>query len=589
MKQILFLLSCLFAPFGLAISRHSKIQMSLVLLICLNVIVGKSIACTNLIVGKGASADGSVMITYSSDSYGSFGWLRHYKAGKHNPDEMFACYDYETLNYLGDIPQVEETYNVVGHINEYQVSITETTWGGREELWGNDSTAILDYGCLMFVTLQRAKTAREGIEIFVNLADTYGYRSEGESITFADKEEAWIMDCIGRPKGQRGIIWVATRIPDDCIAAHANQARTHKFMGANAYAYGSKSFAKAKKQSKPIDVIYSHDVVSVARTMGWYDGKDEDFDFANAYNPLDFGGARYCEARVWSYFNRFVEGMDKFVTYASGEDLKATPFAMYYVPKHKLTLQDVRDAMRDHYEGTPFDTQKDCGAGIWNMPYRPTPLTFEIDGVQMFNERPISTQQPATTMICQMRSWLPDYIGGIIWWGEDDANMVAYTPMYCSVTEIPDCYSNKGASATLFSFKNAYWMQNWVANMVYPRYAMLFPELQKVRDRLDKDYDSLTSKVDAEMQAMSKEEAIRHLTEYCSRTAQGMMDEWMQLAQRLIVKYNDMAEKAEDENGNYMLTPGGHPSKVIRSGFPDEYKRVILRETGDRYKVKSGK
>ena len=556
-----------------------------------------SYGCTNVIVGKKASADGSVMITYSSDSYGSFGWLRHYKAGKHAEGETVSCYDYETLNYLGDIPQVGETYNVVGHINEFQVSITETTWGGREELWNNDSTAILDYGSLMFVTLQRARTAQEAIRIFVDLADTHGYRSEGESITFADKNEVWIMDCIGRPKGQRGIVWVATRIPDDCIAAHANQARTHKFMHSKrAMAYGSKTAAKffsgkIKETSdyvlgaEPI-VLYSPDVVKVAREMGYFNGKDEDFDFANAYNPLDFGGARYCEARAWSFFNRFVSGMDKYITYASGADLEAEPFAMYMKPDRKVSLQDVREAMRDHYEGTPFDTQTDCGSGIWNMPYRPTPLSFKVDGEEYFNERPISTQQPATTMICQMRGWLPDYIGGIIWWGEDDANMVAYTPMYCSVTEVPHCYSSNGADAVTFSFRNAYWMQNWVSNMVYPRYSMLFPELEKVRNRLERDYDSLTEKTDLEASGMGKDDAIRHLTAYSSRTAEGMMDEWMRLAQRLIVKYNDMAIKAEDENGKYLLTPGGSPSKVERPGFSEDYARKIIRETGDRYKVR---
>lgn len=522
-------------------------------------------ACTNLIVGKNASTDGSVMITYSSDSYGSFGWMRHYKAGKHKKGETVACYDYETLNYLGEIPEAEETYNVVGHINEYQVSITETTWGGREELWNKDSTAILDYGCLMFITLQRAKTAREAIKIMINLANTYGYRSEGESITIADKNEAWIVDMIGCAQMRRGVVWVATRIPDDCIAAHANQCRTHRF-----------------DQKDKDNVMFAKDVIKFARQMGYYVGKDADFDFANAFNPLDFGGARFCEARAWSLLNRFCEGMDKYLSYASGEDLKAEPFPMYIKPTNKLSLMDVRTAMRDHYEGTPFDIQNDCGGGIWNMPYRPTPLTFKVDDKAYFNERPISTQQPANTMICQMRSWLPDYVGGVIWWAEDDANMVSYTPVYCSATKVPDCYTDCGADAFTFSFKNAYWMCNWVSNMIYPRYSMLFHELQTVRDRLDADFDSLMPKNDAEALKLSKEDGSKMLNEYSCRAAQAMMNEWMVLAQRLIVKYNDMAIK-EEEGGKYLKTPGGAPLKVTRPGYSEAYKRIIVNETGDRY------
>ena len=537
-------------------------------------------ACTNLIVGKNASTDGSVMITYSQDSYGSFGWLHHFPAGTHAEGEVQECYDYETLNFLGTIPQAPVTYNVVGHINEHQLAITETTWGGREELWKTDSTAILDYGCLMWITLQRAKTAREAIDVMVNLANTYGYRSEGESITIADKEEAWIVDMIGKGKGRRGIVWVATRIPDDCIAAHANQARTRKFMGANAYAHGSKALEKARKSSKQIDVIYSPDVISIAREMGYFDGKDEDFDFADAYNPLDFGGARYCEARAWSFFNRFVDGMDRFLPYASGQDLKAEPFAMYYVPKRKLSLQDVRDAMRDHYEGTPFDTQTDCGAGIWNMPYRPTPLSFELDGKKYFNERPISTQQPQATMICQMRPWLPDAVGGIIWWGEDDANMIAYTPMFCSATEIPFCYTDRDADAITFSMKNAYWVCNWVANMVYPRYSMLFPELQAVRDQYETEMDALVA-------STPKDATPAQLTTVSCRAAEGMMDRWTKLAERIIVKYNDMAIKGE-KDGRYILTPGGAVDKMERPGFPEQYKRTIVKETGDKYLIPQG-
>ena len=555
---------------------------------------GSAFACTNLTVGKLASTDGSVMITYSGDNYGAFGWLPYYKPGKHAAGETFSCYDYETHEYLGDIPQAEETYNVVGHINEFQVSVTETTFGGREELWKTDSTAIMDYGSLMYVTLQRSRTALEAIKNFVWLADTYGYRSEGESITFADKESVWIMDCIGRPKGQRGIVWVATRIPDNCISGHANQARTHKFVGQKlSMAYGSKQakkfFAQIENGKMPFNalepvVLYSDDVIKVAREMGYFDGKDEDFDFANAYNPLDFSGARYCEARMWSYFNRYVDGMDQYLSYASGTDLTAQPFPLFYVPKRKLSLQDVRNSMRDHYEGTPFDTQKDCGTGIWNMPYRPTPLVFTVGDDEYFNERPISTQQPATTMICQMRPWLPDQVGGIIWWAEDDANMVAYTPMYCSVTDIPYCYTDKGADAATFSFRNAFWMQNWVANMVYPRYSALFPDLQKVRDRLERDYDSLTAATDSAALSMDKEAARDYLTAYCMRTAQGMMDEWMALAQKLIVKHNDMAVKEEDENGNVYRSNTGIV-KVTRPGFPAAYRDLIVRETKDKYKV----
>ena len=522
-------------------------------------------ACTNLIVGKRASADGSVMATYNADDYGSYGFIHFYPAGTHAAGTMRALYDYETNNYLGEIPEAPYTYGVVGQMNDQQLTILETTFGGREELV--DSTGLMDYGSLMYVTLQRAKNAREAIDVWVALANTYGYKSEGESITFADPNEVWVMDMIGRGPGEKGILWVARRLPDDCITGHANQARITTFP------------LKDKE-----NCLYAKDVISFARKKGYFTGKDQEFSFRDAYSPNDFSARRICDARVWSFFNRCCAGMERYLPYAQGFEEGTEEMPWCIKPDKPVTLNALKQAMRDHFEGTPFDMTSDIGAGPYEMPYRPTPLFFEVDSVKYYHERPISTQQTAVTYVAQMRSWLPNHVGGVLWVGLDDANMIAYTPLYCCATEIPECYSESVANAFTFTPRSAYWLCNAVANFVYPRYCQLFPELKAVRDQLDNDFEGLLDKTDKEALSMSTEEAVRHLSAYGCRAAGAMMDRWRGLFERLIVKYNDMAEKPE-ENGQYKRTAGGEHVPLIRPGYPERYRRAIVKETGDRYKA----
>ena len=524
-------------------------------------------SCTNLIIGKKASKDGSVIISYSQDDYGSFEPLRVIPAADHPAGTMHPLYHYESNNYLGEIPEIAHTYGIVGLMNEFQVSVHETTWGGREELTDTVS-GLIDYGSLMVLALQRSKTAREAIDVMTKLTETYGYESEGESFTIADPNEVWIMDMIGKGPGRKGTVWVAVRIPDDCISGHANQSRIRQFP------------LKDKN-----NCLYAKDVISLAREKGYFNGKDADFSFADAYNPLDFGGLRYCEARVWSYFNKWAaEDMNPYLPYAMG-DTKAEPMPLYVKPKAPLSVQDLKDMMRDHYEGTPMELTNDIGMGPWEMPYRPTPLSFEVDGKKYFNERPISTQQSACVYVSQMRSWMPNHIGGVTWFANDDANMVTFTPIYCNTTQAPECYDKNTADAFHFSTRSAYWVENWVSNMVYLRYNLLFPELQKVRDRLEADYNSLQAEIEGKASAMDKDEAVKYLSAYSHRTASAMMDEWNQLAQLIIVKYNDMAVKRTDENGQYEKTPGGNPRPVLRPGYPESFKREIIKQASSRYQV----
>lgn len=520
-------------------------------------------ACTNLIVGKKASADGSVMITYSADSYGSYGYLFFYPASDHKAGETRSFYDYETSNYLGEIPEVPHTYNVIGQINEHQLAIMETTFGGREELV--DTTGLFDYGSLMYVTLQRARTAREAIDVWTKLVETYGYRSEGESITLADPNEVWVLEMIGKGPGRKGAVWVARRLPDDCITGHANQARITRFP-----------------LKDPQNCLYSKDVISFAREKGYFSGKDADFSFRDAYAPNDFSARRICEARVWTFFNRFCAGMDKYLPYAMGIEENTEEMPWCIKPDTLVSLNALKQAMRDHYEGTPMDMTSDVGAGPYEAPYRPTPLFFEVDGKKYFNERPISTQQTAVTYLAQLRSWLPAHVGGVLWVGFDDANMVAYAPVYCCSRICPEPYAEKTASPFTFSAKSAYWLANALSNFVYPRYCQLFPELRHVRDQLDTDFETLQQQTDADALKMTKDEAVSFLTDYTSRASGLMMDRWRQLFERIIVKYNDMAIKPE-ENGEYKKTAGGDQVPLIRTGYPERFKRTIVQQTGDRY------
>lgn len=528
----------------------------------------RTFACTNFIVGKDASTDGSVFCTYNADDYGMFIGLCHYPAGKHAKGEMRQIFDWDTKEYHGQIPEAGETYNVIGNINEFQLTIAETTFGGRHEMV--DTTGILDYGSLIYIALQRSKTAREAIKVMTTLAETYGYCSEGETFSICDPEEAWIMEMMGKGPGSRGVVWVAVKIPDNAICAHANQSRIRKFD------------QKDKK-----NVMFSKDCISFARGKGWFDGKDEDFSFCDTYAYPDFSGRRFCEARVWSFFNHFSKDMNKYLPYVEGKVKNAKPMPLWIVPDKKVSLQDIRDCMRDHFEGTPFALDNDPGQGIWEMPYRPTPLTYEVDGREYFNERPTSTQQSGFSYIAQLRVWLPRQIGGILWFGNDDGNMVAYTPVYCGNTEQPKCYNTPGADAVTFSKDNAYWVCNWVSNMVYPRYSLMFCSLKSVRDSLEQSYDADQAEIEA--MALSKyknnvSEAIKYLNDYSNIKAQQMLERWRQLAIYLIVKYNDMTVKPE-ANGKFKRTKTGLGARVERPGLPKKIAREIVKATGDKYAV----
>ncbi|WP_418288770.1 dipeptidase [Leyella stercorea] len=519
-------------------------------------------ACSNLIVGKKASVDGSVMVSYNADDYGMFGHLCHYPAGTHPKGTMRQIYDWDSGVYHGEIEEAPVTYNVIGNINEFQLSIGETTYGGREEMV--DSTGILDYGSLIYVTLQRAKTAREAISVMTSLVEKYGYNSEGETFSICDPNEAWIMEMQGTGAGSKGVVWVALRIPDDAICAHANQSRIGKFN------------MKDKK-----NVLYSKNVISYARKMGWFNGKDSEFSWKNTYAFPDFSGRRFCDARVWSFFNHYADGFDRYLPWALGKDKDAEDMPLWIVPNRKLSVADVENGMRDHYEGTALalDTTN-IGSGIYEMPYRPTPLTFTVDGKQYFNERPISTQQTAFTFVSQLRSWLPREIGGVLWFGNDDANMVAYTPVYCGNTVQPACYNTKGADAVTFSSDNAFWLCNMVSNMVYPRYSQLFPELKAVRDSLETSYfanQTSIEKLAADLYQTDKAAALKLLNNYSNAKADEMLANWKRLATRIIVKYNDMAVKKEKD--------GKLLQSVTRPGYPISFGRKLVKETGDWYAV----
>lgn len=492
----------------------------------LTAFVANSWACTNFIVGKKASADGSVMVSYSADSYGLFGFLCHYPAAEHPAGTMRDIHEWDTGKYLGQIKEARQTYNVIGNMNEFQVTIGETTFGGRPELV--DTTGIMDYGSLIYVALQRSRTAKEAIKVMTDLVKEYGYYSSGESFSIADPNEAWIMEMIGKGPGIKGAVWVAVRIPDDCIAAHANQSRIHKF-----------------DMSDKENCLYSPDVISFAREKGYFSGKNTAFSFADAYCPLDFGNVRFCEARVWSFYNMFSKATGQaYLSYVQGESTE--PMPLYVKPDRKLSVRDMQHAMRDHYEGTPLDITKDCGAGAFKMPYRLSPLTFKVDGEEYFNERPISTQQSAFVFVSQMRSSMPDAIGGVLWFGLDDANMTVFTPVYCNTDRVPASYAEGNGDCVTFSWDSAFWIYNWVADMIRPRYSLMINDMRTVQNDLEDMYAHAQEGIESAAMKLYQDDpqkAKDFLTDYTSMSAQTAVDCWKRLAEFLIVRYNDGAVK----------------------------------------------
>lgn len=543
-----------------------KLIVSVMALLMIGVL--PTLACTNLIVTPGASTDGSTLVSYSADSYGMFGHLCHYPAAVNPKGTLRPIHDWDTGKFLGNIAETERTYNVIGNINEHQVTIAETTFTGREELI--DTTGVMDYGSLIYVGLQRARTAREAIQIMTDLVAEYGYYSSGESFTIADPREVWIMEMIGKGPGVKGAVWVAVRVPDGYIAAHANQARIHQF---------------------PLDdkenCIYSPDVITFARKKKYFNGNNSDFSFADAYAPIDFGARRYCEARVWSFYNMFSkEAGKKYLPYITGHSDE--PLPLYVRPDRRLSVRDIQLAMRDHYEDTPLDITRDLGAGAWMMPYRPSPLSFKVDGKEYFNERPISTQQTAWVFVSQMRNRIYNPIGGVLWFGTDDANLTVFTPVYCCTNSVPECYSNKIADGVTFSWNSAFWVFNWVSNMTYMRYSQMIGDVRAVQNRLEESF--LKSQADIERRAtelynQNPDEAREYLTSYTIASAQQTLTAWRKLGEFLIVRYNDMVIKQVNPDGTFKRTPEGQCAPVTRPGYPEEFNRRVVAETGNRYVI----
>ena len=524
-------------------------------------------ACTSFLVGKKASADGSVMITYAADSHNLYGELYHWPAAKWPKGSMLEIREWDSNKPLGKIPQVEETYNVVGNMNEHQVAITESTFGGRPEL--EDSTGIMDYGSLIYVALQRAKSAREAIHIMTSLVKEHGYYSSGESFSIADKNEAWIMEMIGKGVGNKGAVWVAIRIPDDCISAHANQSRI---------------------QQIPFDdkenCMYSPDVVSFAREKGYFNGKDKDFSFTKAYCPYDFSALRGCEARVWAFMRKYDKSLDAYLPFLKGESDK--PMPLYVKADRKLTLQDVKNGMRDHYEGTEFCMTNDAGMGPYKVPYRWRPMTFKVDGQEYVNERAIATQQTGFVLCAQLRNWLPDAIGGVLWFGVDDAATAVFTPMYGSIKETPECFRVGNGDMMTFSWNSAFWIHNWVANMAYSKYSFMIEDIKPVQKELELGFEAMQPSIDkaaADMYAKNPEEAVKFLTWYSTTEANRSTARWKQLGEYLVVKYIDGNVKKE-VNGKFMQNGYGLSASPNFPGYDETYYRSIVNSAGERLKVK---
>jgi dipeptidase len=537
-----------------------------------------SLACTNFLITKGASVDGSTMITYAADSHTLYGELYFQPAKDYPEGAMRDIYEWDTNKFLGRIPQLAHTYSVVGNMNEFQLAIGETTYGGREEL-AKQPGAIMDYGSLIYVTLQRAKTAREAIEVIADLMEKYGYASSGESFSISDPNEVWIMEIIGKGDGEKGAVWVAQRIPDGYISGHANQARITTFP-----------------MNDPENCLFAKDVISFAHEKGWFDGKNKDFSFSDVYAPVDFSGARFSDARVFAGFNKVYSGMKQYEEYALGNvkhggenNFPINRMPLWVKPDKKLAVQDVMGMMRDHYQGTALDMTKDVGAGPFKLPYRWRPLTFKVDTATYVNERAISTQQTGFSFVAQSRSWLPNPVGGILWFGVDDAYSTVYTPMYCGINRIPECFREGNGDMLTYSETAAFWVFNLVSNFAYLRYDAMIPDVQKVQKSLEDKFVAYTPSVDLAAQnlwnAGKKNEAIAFLTDYSVNQANGMTQEWKKLSQYLIVKFIDGNIKKE-KDGAFERTETGIAPMPAQPGYPDWWKKVIVDQTGDHLKMK---
>ena len=528
----------------------------ILILAALNAVTA-AMACTSLIAGKKATADGSVIVTYNADAYVLYGELYHTEAADHKKGEMLKVYEWDTNEYRGEIEQVEHTYATVGNINEHQLCIVESTWDNRKEL--QDTTAVIDYGSLIYITLQRARTAREAIGVMTSLVEKYGYYSGGESFTIADPNEVWIMEMVSKGMKEKGAVWVAIRIPDDCIAAHANQSRIHHIP------FDDKD-----------NCLYSSDVVSFARKMGYFEGKDNDFSFSKAYAQSDYLSYRGCDGRVWAYYNRFSSGMDKylpFVIEAQGETLP-----LYVKHDKQLSVRDIQNMMRDHYDNTPMDMRKEPGRGSWDSPVRYAPLTWKVDSVEYMHERPIATQQTGFTLVAQLRSWLPDAIGGVLWFGVDDSSLSVYNPIYCCLDKVPECFRKGNGDMLHFSWTSAFWINNWVANQVYARYSLLYPDVKRVQTEIEDGYEANQPLIEAQALRLYEDnpaKAVRLLSDYSNLSAEHATARYKKLGEYLLMKYMDGRMKNED-NGQFAKTPAGYPASPASPGYNEEYYRKVV-------------
>lgn len=542
----------------------------ILILAALNAVTA-AMACTSLIAGKKATADGSVIVTYNADAYVLYGELYHTEAADHKKGEMLKVYEWDTNEYRGEIEQVEHTYATVGNINEHQLCIVESTWDNRKEL--QDTTAIIDYGSLIYITLQRARTAREAIGVMTSLVEKYGYYSGGESFTIADPNEVWIMEMVSKGMKEKGAVWVAIRIPDDCIAAHANQSRIHHIP------FDDKD-----------NCLYSPDVVSFARKMGYFEGKDNDFSFSKTYAQSDYLSYRGCDGRVWAYYNRFSSGMDKylpFVIEAQGETLP-----LYVKPDKQLSVRDIQNMMRDHYDNTPMDMRKEPGRGSWDSPVRYAPLTWKVDSVEYMHERPIATQQTGFTLVAQLRSWLPDAIGGVLWFGVDDSSLSVYNPIYCCLDKVPECFRKGNGDMLHFSWTSAFWINNWVANQVYARYSLLYPDVKRVQTEIEDGYEANQPLIEAQALRLYEDnpaKAVRLLSDYSNLSAEHATARYKKLGEYLLMKYMDGRMKNED-NGQFAKTPAGYPASPASPGYNEEYyRKVVEADTTQHLRIREVK
>lgn len=550
--------------------------------------------CTNFIVTKGASADGSVMITYSADSHVRYGELYFRPAADYPAGAMVSIFDRGTAKPLGQIPQVAHTYQVVGFMNEFQVAIGETTFDGRYEL--QDTTGILDYGSLMMLAMQRSKSAREAIKTIALLVEQYGYYSTGESFSISDANEAWIMEIIGKgtkvewnkktgkPENvNKGAVWVAVRIPDGYISAHANQARITRFTLENKQtSFSSKNLAKIFEPE--VEVVYAADVISFARQAGYFKGEDKDFSFSDIYAPMSFSAARFCEIRVWSFFRQYTAGMEVYTDYVSGKSL-LNRMPLYVKLDKKISQADLMAAKRDHLEGTEFDMTKDAGAGAFGLPYRWRPLTWELEGKTYFNERATATQQTGFSFIAQSRGWMPNAIGGVFWFGVDDAATTVYVPMYCGITSVPQTYAEGNGDMLTYSENSAFWVFNKVANFCYLRYNLMTPDVLKLQKQLESKNQKEMLETDAkalEIYPSDPDGAKKIITGFSLATANQVVESWEGLFRFLLVKFLDGNVKKE-QDGKFLRNPYNFPENPDFPGYPEQWKRILQEKTGDTF------